>query len=275
MSIEQIQGCPVAAPLARTASFDAGANIPASASASTRPTLVRISEIVRNCDPASALGQTAAWARDYLARPHPQLGRKGSVCPFVPLSLAMDSIWLAEVTDATPSFESISAIITEYHDLFLATEPTRGPEALQKSFLLVFPTLDAATGGSALVDTVQRALKKKFVDSGLMLGEFHMANECTGLRNIDFRPFRSPVPLLGMRHMVESDLPFLVREDAPAKDRSLFLRSYLARMGSHLSATRFDQVLDSLVSAEIEVRDAASGTPCVHASAQQSMGVAP
>src|SRR4051812_13310051 len=31
--------------------------------------------------------EVMAWARGYLSHPHPELGRNGSVCPFVPKSL--------------------------------------------------------------------------------------------------------------------------------------------------------------------------------------------
>ena len=59
-----------------------------------------------------------------------------------------------------------------------------------------------------------------------MLGEFHSGPPAKGgLWNPDFRPLHSPVPLLAVRHMVATDLPFLI-DDAAA------LRSYLERFGS-------------------------------------------
>ena len=245
-----------------------------------RPRLMRMSEVERAQDPDSSLTRIAKWTREFLARPHPQLGRKGAVCPFVPLSLVMDSIWLAEVSEPTASFESISQIITEYRDLFLRTEPTTGSDSLQKAFMIVFPAL--GVDGAALVDKVQYALKKYFVDMGLMLGEFHAANEGEGLRNPDFRPLRSPVPMLAIRHMVESDLPFMTRESYPPKERASFMRSYLSRVGGSLPPAKFDQVLDRLIAAEIELWVAnattAASSALTHvrtADQSQSLGVAP
>jgi hypothetical protein len=243
-----------------------------------RPRLMRMSEVEGAQDPDSSLTCIARWVREFLARPHPQLGRKGSVCPFVPLSLEMDSIWLAEVAQADVGFESISRIITEYRDVFLAMEPTTGPDAMQKSFLIVFPTL--GTEGAALVDKVQYALKKHFVDMGLMLGEFHSANEGAGLRNPDFRPLRSPVPMLAIRHMVESDLPFLMRESYPPRERASFMRSYLSRVGGNLPPAKFDHVLDRLIAAEIElwIANATTAASCARANVRtedRSMGVSP
>src|SRR5206468_1318686 len=34
------------------------------------------------------------WVRDYLGEPHPQLGRKGQICPFVRKSVAEDKVFL-------------------------------------------------------------------------------------------------------------------------------------------------------------------------------------
>jgi hypothetical protein len=194
----------------------------------------------------------ADWIRGFLARPHPHVGRPGSVCPFVPVALGLDTIWMAEVTEATASFERISSIITEYRNVFQETEPKSGPEAINKAFLVVFSALMGnGAEGASMVDKVQAALKKHFVDIGLMLGEFHSTNESPGLRNPDFRPLRSPIPMLAIRHMVESDLPFLIRESYPPDLRSSFLRSYLFRMGGALSQVRFNEALDGLIAAEV------------------------
>lgn len=276
MMSPQIPGCPHLED-ERRAHAQTGSTNPSRAD---RPRLMRFSEVESAQDPDSSLTRIARWTREYLARPHPQLGRKGAVCPFVPLSLTMDSIWLAEVAQPDARFETIAEIITEYRELFLTTEPTKGVDALQKAFMIVFPRLGA--DGAALVDKVQYALKKYFVEMGLMLGEFHSANEGEGLRNPDFRPLRSPVPMLAIRHMVESDLPFMTRESYPPKERASFMRSYLARVGASLPPAKFGHVLDCLIAAEIELWVANATTAASHARSHvrteeqtQSMDVAP
>jgi len=217
-----------------------------------RPRLLRVSEVERECASTSSLRCVLEWVRVFLARPNPQLGRKGTVCPFVPTALTLDTIWMAEVPEADPSFERIATIISEYRDVYLSMEPTSGAEAKNKAFLVVFPALVArGADGAQVVDKVQANLKKYFVETGLMLGEFHAANESPGLHNPEFRPLRSPIPMLAIRHMVESDLPFLTRESYPPKERSSFLRSYLFRLGGSLSPVRFNEALDGFVTAEI------------------------
>jgi hypothetical protein len=223
------------------------------------PRLMRVSEVDRYFDPASSLGRTLQWVREFLVRPHPELGRPGPVCPFAPIALGRDTIWMAEIKDSSASFESIAAVINDYRDAFLAMEPTSGPEAINKTFLIVFSSLQAhGAEGAAVVDAVQASLKKHFVDVGLMLGEFHATNQSPGLRNPDFRPLRSPIPMLAIRHMVDSDLPFLNRESYSPKVRAVYLRSYLFRLGGTLSQTKFDEALNGLIAAEmaLEANDA-------------------
>jgi hypothetical protein len=219
------------------------------------PRLLRASEIQRDCAPDSPLRQALDWVRHSLTQPHPLLGRTGPVCPFVPVSLKLDTIWFVEIAEADLSFEYIATTITQYRDMFLAIEPTSGPDVIYKSFLTVFPALAGiGAAGPALVDKVQQSLKKYFVDMGLMIGEFHATNESPGLRNPEFRPLRSPIPMLAIRRMVDSDLPFLVREEIyTAKERSSFLRSYLSQLAGTLSPSKFDQALGRLIVAEIEI----------------------
>lgn len=211
--------------------------------------LMRVSEIERDYDPASPLGLVVAWIRGFLARPHPELGRPGLVCPFVPGALKMDSIWLTEMAEANPTFERLSAIITGYRDVFPKTEPKSGPEAMNKVFLVAFPGF--GPDGTAVIEKVQSALKRYFVDMGLLVGEFHSANANPGLHNPDFRPLQSPVPMLAIRHLVESDLAFLNRDFYSPSLRAAYLRSYLFRLGGKLSQLKFNEALDGLISAEV------------------------
>lgn len=220
------------------------------ADTSPNPSLMRISEIARRFPKDSPMGDVLDWVHTFLAAPHSDLGRKGSVCPFVPMSLDLDTIWMAEVATSNPSVESIKKIIREYRDLFLATEPTDPSECINKAFMVVFSNLDA--NGASMVDEVQAQLKTDFVEMGLMLGEFHAKNEGEGLRNPDFRPLRSPIPILAIRHMVDSDLPFLLRADYPPNKRANFLRSYLTRLQGTLSRPKFEAALNGVIEAEIE-----------------------
>ncbi|ALN55906.1 DUF6875 domain-containing protein [Lysobacter enzymogenes] len=220
--------------------------------AAARGKLMQASTVERDQPADAPLPRTVAWIRNFLARPHPDVGRPGPVCPFTPTALALDTIWLAEIQDRDVSLDRIVELISVYRDLFGEIEPRTGQVAINKTVLIVFPHLgdDAA----AFVDEVQQQLKPSFVDLGLMLGEFHASNESPGLRNPDFRPLRSPVPMLAIRQMVETDLPFLRRSLDTAQVRSQFLRSYLRRLGGTVRRNYFDQAVKALVEAEIELQ---------------------
>lgn len=228
------------------AAVDDAANDPA------LPRLIAGPVVERELPEESPLRRTVTWVREFLARPHPELGRPGPVCPYTPAALNLGTLWLAEVPESDPAPEKITAIINAYRDRFLEIEPKTGNAAINKAFMVVFPNL--GPNGAATVDRVQAELKPLFVAVGLMLGEFHATNESPGLRNPEFRPLRSPIPMLAIRYMVESDLPFLKRTiDAPEL-RSAFVRSYLRRLGGAMKPNNFDQAIDALVDAEIERR---------------------
>jgi hypothetical protein len=215
------------------------------------PRLLRVSEIDRDCSPTSSEARVLKWLREFIGRPHPQLGRSGTICPFVPAALDLNNIWITEIAARTPSVESITSIITHYRNAFLETEPTQGVEMMTKAFLVAFPWLSAnGPEGTAIIDQVQYRLKPHFVEKGMMLGEFHATNDSPGLRNPDFRPLRSPIPMLVIRHMVESDLPFMTRARYTPKERSIFLRSYPFRLGGALRQSSFDEALACLITAE-------------------------
>lgn len=229
----------------------------AAALAATSPSmaarqLLRASEALRLLAAESALARIVLWVREFLANPHPELGRSGPVCPFAPAALNMDTVWLTEVTDSSVDMATIGQILGTYREIFLELEPKHGPPAMNKAVLIVFPNLGAA--GAALVDEVQFGHKAKFVDAGLMLGEFHSTNMSPGLRNEAFFPLRSPVPMLAIRHMVETDLPFLRRDLDPPQTRVAFLRSYIRRLGGVMSRNNFDLALESLLKAEMQAR---------------------
>lgn len=227
-----------------------------SAGAAARGQLLRASDIERNQRPDSPLATTVTWVREFLARPHPDLGRTGPVCPFTPLALSLDTIWLTQVDDRVPDPERMGDLIGHYRDLFLEIEPRTGAAAVNKSILIVFPNLGG--DGAAMVDRIQAANKGGFVELGLMLGEFHAHNSSPGLRNPEFFPLRSPVPMLAIRHMVESDLPFLRRDIDPPEVRAAYLRSYLRRLGPNLRRNNFEQAIEALVEAELQQRMDAS-----------------
>ncbi|WP_414566177.1 MULTISPECIES: DUF6875 domain-containing protein [unclassified Anabaena] len=173
------------------------------------------------------LVETWNWLRNFLAQSHPDLGRMGTVCPYMPKALNLNYIRLKVIRSPNIDIQEVSEIVLTYLNAFLELEPTEKDEAIYKTIVLIFPDI-THEDAPRIIDVVQKQLKPLFVESGLMLGEFHNYNETPGLHNSDFRPLRSPIPMLAIRFMVESDLPFLQNVEDPLY-RIKYLQAYLKR----------------------------------------------
>ena len=105
------------------------------------------------------------------------------------------------------------------------------------------------------------------LDRGLMLGQFHPLPPAEGgLWNPDFRPLRSPVPLLAIRQMVPSDLPFLTGEVE-------FLDSYLRVFRDRLNDRQRAEADDAYEQAA-RGRAEASSSRCPHTQSLGELAVA-
>ncbi|MHC5596713.1 MAG: DUF6875 domain-containing protein [Nostoc sp.] len=193
------------------------------------------------------------WVKSFLLRPHPDLGRPGVVCPFMPYALKSNNVWLAVIRTKNLCLEQIEAIVKPYRDVFLEREADDKELPISKAFVLIFPDVHIEEA-SKVIDAVQKKLKPLFVESGLMLGEFHNRAESPGLHNPNFRPLRSPIPLLVIRPMTEVDLTFLMSPDNPHL-RIRYLEAYLNRFGHKLTdQTKFKNAHEALVLAKEQVK---------------------
>lgn len=167
------------------------------------------------------------WAQSYLCGPHAELGRSGPVCPFTRPSLRKELFYLAVYPGRELDQGQVREVVRGYRDWFMEMEPRSGSSAAYKTVGIVFPDLSEEQWVSLIEDT-QEALKSDYVHEGLMIGEFHPGPPRKGgLRNPDFRPLRSPLPLLSIRHMVPTDFVFL-------NDRRDWMESYLARFSGQV-----------------------------------------
>jgi len=181
----------------------------------------------------SCLTETKRWVEDFLAKPHPELGRSGSVCPFIPKALQKNTIRFTVIWAKDLAHQRLEDVVQHCRDVFLELEPKTGELAFYKALMLIFPDIPAKEA-SEMVDDVQKKMKPFFVEAGLMLGEFHQWNESPGLHNPAFRPLRSPIPMLAIRFMSELDLPFLDRMTDEPSVRVRYLEAYLHRLGKTL-----------------------------------------
>lgn len=164
------------------------------------------------------------WVENFVAKSHSDLGRNGPVCPFVPHAIRSNSMRLAILRAQNLEMSEIAKIVLSYRDLFHELEPLRGSSAIKKTLLIIVPDIDVADAPK-IIDGTQQVLKPFFVESGLMIGEFHKHTQGTGAHNPNFLPFQSPLPMFVIRNMVESDLLFL--QDKDLRRRIQYLQAYL------------------------------------------------
>jgi hypothetical protein len=157
----------------------------------------------------AALRDVVAWAWNYLCRPHPELGRRGPVCPYARSALNAGAFFLAVRPGRPAGPREVAELLQLYRDWFQDLPPSTGRDAQLKTVLVLFPDL-GPDDWSATIDSSQHLLKREYVRHGFMIGEFHAGPPPKGgLRNERFQPLRSPVPMLVIRHMVATDLAFL------------------------------------------------------------------
>eukprot|EP01137_Pigoraptor_chileana_P013298 Opistho-2@66629 len=183
------------------------------------------------------------YVREFLAKPHPLLGRKGSTCPFVPVALKQNSIYMTVYrTGPDATADDICALARGFVSRFLQLEPTDGKRRMNKAVMLIFPDV-RLRDAVEIIDKTQAKLKPDFVAQGLMIGEFHLNNNTPGLHNPEFYPLRTPYPSLAIRHMAPSDLVFLSPEQYSAATRVRFLESYIEQFGVGDEASKNDRQL--------------------------------
>jgi len=170
---------------------------------------VNLTKLSDECPAADPLAPYQArireWATEYLVAPHPDLGREGPVCPFSAGAISKETFWVGCVNRADLTADDIEEIAADMIPVFHSLSPADGPGAVLKSILILFPRVT----DYSIIDEAQRRLKEKSIPTGLMIGQFYPGCEEPGIRNAEFRPLQSPLPLLAIRHMVSSDFPFL------------------------------------------------------------------
>ncbi|PZO01908.1 MAG: hypothetical protein DCF30_06390 [Hyphomicrobiales bacterium] len=170
--------------------------------------------------PDGPLATLLDWVEGYLMGSHADLGRTGAVCPFTRQAAKLDTVRLA-VSPAGPDDEAGAFALIRASFAELEAIPAKASMAHFRTVIIGFP---ACTGedGIAMLRRVQDRHKFYSLSRNRMIGLMHAQSDAPGLWNPDFRPLRSPYPILAIRHMVEHDAPFAARHP-------LLLLPYLAR----------------------------------------------
>ena len=160
-----------------------------------------------------ALHAVADWITTFVIKPHKDLGRAGTVCPFVPGSLERKVLWLAPEQIADRGEPDVVELVSGYKRLLLETQPTGGDDANYKVIVVVFTDLPADRAQGVFDDVLQHLAVPSYADDGILFGPYYEGNKGTAIYNPRFRPFQSPVPFLFVRQGVISDWKFFLDND--------------------------------------------------------------
>jgi hypothetical protein len=158
----------------------------------------------------TALRVIADWIKTFVVEPHKDLGRAGTVCPFVPGSLERKVLWLAPEPMAAQGEPDVVELVNGYKRLFLETQPIGGDEADYKVIVVVLTDLPADRAQGVFDDVLERLAIPSYADDGILFGPYYEGNQATAIYNSAFRPFQSPVPFLFVRQGVVSDWKFFM-----------------------------------------------------------------
>ena len=160
-----------------------------------------------------ALQAVADWITTFVVRSHKDLGRAGTVCPFVPGSLERNVLWLAPERIADPGEPDVVELVSGYKRLFREIQPIGGEDADYKVIVVVFTNLPADRAQGVFDHVLQHLAVPSYAENGILFGPFFEGTKGTAIYNSSFRPFQSPVPFLFVRNGVISDWKFFLDND--------------------------------------------------------------
>jgi hypothetical protein len=160
-----------------------------------------------------ALQAVADWIKAFVVKPHKDLGRGGTVCPFVPGSLERKTLWLAPEQIAYRDGPEVVELMNGYKRLLLDTRPADGDDVIYNVIAVVFTDLPADRAQGVFDDVQKHLGLPSYVEDGILFGPYYEGNEGTAIYNSSFRPFQSPVPFLFVRHGVTGDWKFFLDDE--------------------------------------------------------------
>ncbi len=160
-----------------------------------------------------ALQAVAEWIKSFVVKPHEDLGRAGTVCPFVPVSLERNTLWLAPEQIADRDGPEVVELMSGYKRLLLDTRPTEGDDVIYNVIVVVFTDLSADRAQGVFDDVLKQLAVPSYAEDGILFGPYYDGNQGTALYNSSFRPFQSPVPFLFVRHGVVGDWKFFLDDE--------------------------------------------------------------
>jgi hypothetical protein len=98
---------------------------------------------------------------------HNDLGRAGTVCPFVPGSLERKTLWLAPEQLADRDVPEVVELLSGYKRLLLDTRPTEGDDVIYNVVVVVFTDLSADRAQGVFDDVLKQLAVPSYLEDGI------------------------------------------------------------------------------------------------------------
>ena len=160
-----------------------------------------------------ALRTVRDWIQDFIVVPNDRLGRPGPVCPFTPVSIERQVLWLAAEHLADGGVPRLVELLEDCKGKLLELAPADGAGANVGVIVLVLPDVSPEQAPALFGGALAQLAVPSLVEDGVLFGPFYDGHDGTAIYDKSFRPFQSPVPFLFVRHTVLDDWKFVLGSD--------------------------------------------------------------
>jgi hypothetical protein len=161
-----------------------------------------------------ALRTVRDWLQEFIVMPNDRLGRPGPVCPFTPVSIEREILWLAAEHLGDGGVPRLVQLLESYKRKLLELAPADGGGGADVGVIVVVLTDVSPEQAPALFSgALEQLAVPSLVENGILFGPFYDGHTGTAIYNKGFRPFQSPVPFLFVRHTVLDDWKFFIGSD--------------------------------------------------------------
>jgi len=174
-----------------------------------------------------------AWIKQFIMQPHPDLGRKGQVCPFAQPAHEAGAIYFCALDVGEMNFDVFIDVMMQLPSFFARVARTM-PRHTELLSLCIFPINLRPESYYKFIDCAHSILKPFYMNAGSMLGEFHPLSAVRGAHSKNIFPMRSDVPIFVIRAISPHDILFIDRQSGALGVRIHELECYLRGVGSRL-----------------------------------------